>query len=457
MLIRIFNLDWRSLKGMSMSLTLCAWLSCIAMVFGGFNLHAEELWPHEMSQWEQPDITPNRGKKGTSPTPPNQFRSAPTAGSASARVASRGTQNDVVDPTSRGVHGQDFIEVSADGRALIRPLKPVTPTMVRGEDGQYTASRDTKEASPAYRLFIGDRLMVSIYGEGNTQREVIVDGAGQITYPIVGTMFVVGKTIDEVRREMNERIRKIYRYTFVTITPVQFGGQSYTVLGAVSQPGRKLLLGSETVLSALCRAGGFPTGTYRTQTVDLSDLDHAFLTRKGEYLPVDFQKLVVEGDLSQDVPLEPGDYIYVPTTLEKEIFVLGEVFIPSALGYITRLSLIDSIAMAGGLTQNASSRALVVRGSLKEPYTFYIDINLILKGCERDFALRPGDIVYVPPRQYTILRDLAQYAVRVFVGTFASDAGSNAWAEITGSTPSDNANVIPTGGPSGFAAPAPSP
>lgn len=424
----------------NMSAMLYAWVVCVAAILCSSSAYAAEQWPHETAGWEP--ISRSQAQKSTSQnTRPGQYRAAPAAGMATENIASRGSQKAIVHADDNDSVRRDLFEFAADGKTIVRPLKNFKPS--DGGDSRFSTA-DKVKADPHYRLFIGDRLTVSIYGEANTQREVVVDGSGQITYPIVGTMFVAGKTIDEVRFEMNDRIRKIYRFTFVTITPVQFGGQSYTVLGAVSQPGRKLLLGAETVLSALCRAGGFPTGTYRTQTVDLADLDHAFLMRKGEYVPVDFQKLVVEGDMTQNVPIEPGDYIYVPTSLEKEIFVLGEVLIPSALGYITKLSLIDSIAMAGGMTVNASSRAVVVRGSLKEPYSFFVDINLILKGCEPDFALRPGDIVYVPPREFTMIRDWAQYAVRVFVGTFFSDAGSNAWADITGTTPSDNVSLIPT-------------
>lgn len=320
---------------------------------------------------------------------------------------------------------------------------PVTPTSTAKV---HTISAAEKK-SPFYKLHIGDRLLISIYGEPNTEREVVIDSYGNISYPIVGTIKIVDKNIDQARQEMNDRIKKVYRFTYLNITPIEFAGQYYTILGQVNVPGKKTLLGKETVLTALCRAGGFPSGNYRTQTMELADLDHAFLTRGGEYVPVNFRTLVEDGDLAQDVQLEGGDYIYIPSSFDKNIYVMGEVFAPSTLGYINKITLAEAIIMAGGPTMQASSRAVVVRGSLCEPYTFYIDVNRIFKGCCADFALIPGDIVYLPPRKFDYVREIAKFAVRTFVGSAFSIFGQRAFQSVTGSPPElQNVNVIPGGG-----------
>lgn len=428
-------------------------ISC-SLFLGQFSPLAGQQWPHENVQFNKATTKPaEKGRHESSiKDPAKAFLSAPSA------TAWRAEDIDVPQATAHK-QGPDkgFYEFTADSIPASREIKPVKPKMASEDSNTETDEKvGTEEkrveskhvamvskSSPHYRIAIGDRLTVSIYGEMNTEREVVVDSTGSITYPIVGTLEVLGKTIDETRKAMNDRIRKVYRYTFVTISPIEFGAQYYTILGSVGAPGKKPLFGRETVLSALCRAGGFPMGLFRAQTVDLADLDHAFLMRKGDYLPVNFRSLVVEGDTSQDVELQAGDYIYIPSSLEKEIFVMGEVQMPAALGYINKVTLMEAIALAGGTTFNASSRAVVVRGSLSEPYTFFIDINLIFKGMACDFLLKPGDIVYVPPRQFTKLREVVNYAVRIFVSTMASDAGSVSWASITGTSPTENLNIIP--------------
>ena len=217
----------------------------------------------------------------------------------------------------------------------------------------------TPDDDQLYKLDFGDRLSLSIYGEPDSYREVMVDNRGLITFPVLGEIEVRGKSINHLREELNERIKEFYRYSFVNITPVQFGGQSYVVLGEVKIPGKKLMYGRETVLSALCRAGGFTTGYYRTQLMEFADLEHAFLLRKGDYVPVDFEGLIHGGQLSKDVLLEPGDYLYIPSTTDQEIYVLGEVINPTPLGYIHKITLAQALSMAGGTTIHADSRIVV--------------------------------------------------------------------------------------------------
>lgn len=332
-----------------------------------------------------------------------------------------------------------------------RPSKPMEDFLL-GDPSKRSVSIPLTDWEPIgvgelYRLNIGDRLLIAIYGEHNTERDVIVDSEGEFTYPIIGTVSVFGKTIEEVRELLNEKISKFFRYTFIAITPIEFGGQNYTILGQVLQPGSKVIYGRETLLSAICRAGGFPVGQFRANDIDLADLGHSFLLRRGEYVPVDFAALIYEGDLSQDVELKGGDYIFIPSVLDQEIFVLGEVFAPGVFSFLNSVTLLEAVTQAGGIGPNGSSRVLVVRGSLCEPYVFSVDIQKIYRGCACDFRLQPGDLVYVPPRRFTYLRQLVQSAIQTFVGSLASSAGTAAFESAFNTTSGlNNVNVIPTGG-----------
>lgn len=284
--------------------------------------------------------------------------------------------------------------------------------------------------SGPYRLRIGDVMYVSIYGEPGTGRQVTVDHTGNINYLLVGEFFVLGKTIDQVRAEMNEAIKSYFKHAFVAVTPTRFGSQYYTVLGEVRNPGKKVIQGSTSLLDALAMSGGLREGVFRTQTIDLADLGHAFLARNGEYIPVDFDKLVTQGDLSEDIELANGDYIYIPNVLYREIHILGEVKSPTTIGFVNTVSLVEAIAQARGLTDRASSRMVVIRGSLSDPETYHIDINLILRGFEPDFLLQPGDIVYAPIRKFQNLRELVRMGIRAFVLATAGVAGDKAFEYI---------------------------
>jgi polysaccharide export outer membrane protein len=159
-------------------------------------------------------------------------------------------------------------------------------------------------------------------------------------------------------------------------------------------------------------------------------LDYSFIARKGEYIPIDFTRLVKYGDLSQDIALRAGDFIYLPNKQLHKIYVLGEVRFQRTYEYLGTMTLAGVLAECGGVTLEASSRVAVIRDSLACPKQFYIDINLLLKGCAPDFELHPGDIVYVPARNFTFLRQVFRDAVRNFVNIVASDAGNASFISI---------------------------
>jgi len=49
------------------------------------------------------------------------------------------------------------------------------------------------------------------------------------------------------------------------------------------------------------------------------DLKNSFLLRQGERLPVDFDRLYRQGDLSQDIYLAPDDYLYIKPATAKQV------------------------------------------------------------------------------------------------------------------------------------------
>lgn len=293
-------------------------------------------------------------------------------------------------------------------------------------------AKKKKEETPSefYKISMGDSFYISVYGEPNTGRSVTVDYTGSIYYLAMEPIFVLGKTIPELREILNERLSALFKYVNVTITPLQFGSKFYTIMGEVGTPGKKVLQGKPTVLTAICQSGGLRTGAFRSQTIDFADLHHTFLARKGDYVPIDFYKLILQGDLSQDVPLESGDYIFVPSILNREIYVLGEVNISTTIGYLHTMSIIEAIAEARGITPIASSRAIVIRGALVNPVQYQVDIWRIFRGFEPNFILQPGDIVYVPPRRFENLKLEAQNAIASFVSSAVTFGAGKYFQEV---------------------------
>ena len=144
------------------------------------------------------------------------------------------------------------------------------------------------------------------------------------------------------------------------------------------------------MIEALARAGGVETGLYGRDTVELADLGRSFLVRNGQRVPVDFERLFQQGDLSQNVPLEPDDFLYFALASANEIYVLGQVANPGVAAFLPRTSAMSVIAARGGFTPEAfRSRVLVVRGSVTHPQTFVVDAAAILSAKKPTSNCRP--------------------------------------------------------------------
>jgi polysaccharide export outer membrane protein len=283
----------------------------------------------------------------------------------------------------------------------------------------------------SYRLKIGDILLLGVYDEPHTIREVTVGPTGSINFLMARSVPAEGRTIAELRKDLMERLKTYYKEPILTITGTNFIGDHFYISGEVNNPGKKPILGEVSLLKALSLAGGFTNRLYRNQTIDVVDFNHSFLSRNGKYVPVDFERLIRYGDLSQNVNVRSGDYIFMATYVMPKVYILGEVNRPTTIAYLDTISLAEALAEAGGLALRASSRAYVIRGSLSCPVTYCIDVNRMLKAYACNFWLEPGDIVYVPSMKFAHLKEILQGGVSSFISLLATIAGTNVFLEIT--------------------------
>ena len=283
---------------------------------------------------------------------------------------------------------------------------------------------------PPYRLQCSDRLYIVVYGDISSKRNVLVDPSGNVNYLFAKNIPARGRTIGELREDLTQRMATYYRDPLLMISLVDCLGEFYSIIGEVREPGYKKIEGNPTVLTAICEAKGFTTRLFRDQTVDQADLEKSFMVRDGEYVPIDFLSLIEEGNTSQDLRLRKGDYIYIASTGLKKVYILGEVTNPVVVEFLNGMTLSQAISECGGVTTSASSRVAVIRGSLTLPIRFLVDINRIMKGKAMDFSLEPGDIVYVPPMKFSVLKEIVKMGIANFVSVVAAAAGAATYVSI---------------------------
>ena len=293
---------------------------------------------------------------------------------------------------------------------------------------------DIKRAQWQEHLTLGpsDVLSISMVDNPDSARESVVIGPdGRISYLQVENLVASGLTIDELRAKLDTELAKFYRMPRSIIIPVSYNSKKYYVLGTVAATGVFPLNRPTTVIQALALAGGLrtgvilQTGVIEQRNVDLADLTRSFLVRNGKRVDVDFERLFEKGDLSQNVELEPEDYLYFASASANEIYVLGEVNQPGVLSFAPKETVISAIVLHGGFSDRAwKSKVLVVRGSLNHPETFVVDTAAILAGKAPDFKLEQKDIIYVSANPWSTAVDVLDTAARAFVQAFVVQATS---------------------------------
>jgi protein involved in polysaccharide export with SLBB domain len=301
----------------------------------------------------------------------------------------------------------------------VQPVAPAPATPPGTTNAALSALASHARGAWQQRLTLGpgDTLNLMLYGETDSARaEVPVGPDGRISFLQAHDIVAEGLTIDELRARLDQALAPYNSGARTIITPAAYRSKKYFVLGAVVTKGVFTLERPLTVIEALARAGGLETTMDNDRTYELADLTRSFMVRNNQRVPVDFERLFQQGDLSQNLPIEPNDYIYIASSDMNEVYVIGEVAAPGTVRFLPRTTVITAIATRGGFNDYAyKQRVLVVRGSLNHPQTFVVNTSSILSGKALDFKLQPKDIIYVHMRPWAKAEDLLHSATVAFL------------------------------------------
>lgn len=129
----------------------------------------------------------------------------------------------------------------------------------------------------------------------------------------------------------------------------------------------------------------------------------SYVVREDSMLPVDFYKLMREGDMSQNIVMRGGDKIYIAEPCDSTIMVLGEVakerVVEVPAGFTTLRS---AIAEAGGIPYTGDKSYIqVIRGNVLHPKIYSLNWQHVIHLPSDSMLLIPGDIVYVAAKPIT--------------------------------------------------------
>jgi polysaccharide export outer membrane protein len=282
-----------------------------------------------------------------------------------------------------------------------------------------------------YTLGPGDKLELEILNDPGSRATTTVGPDGKVYFHLLPGIDVWGLTLSQARDRIQEAAAKFVVNPQVAIQLRGIDSKRVWMLGRVQKAGVYAMNSPMTVLEAVSLAGGTMTSSASGTTEDLADLSHSFIIRNGERLPIDFGGLIQRGDMTQNIYLQPDDFVYFPSSMSRDIYVLGAVRLPKAVQR-NQNTLMAAIASAGGPAPEAYlSHVAIVRGSLTHPQIAVVDFRDIVKGRATDILLEPRDIVYVPYSPYRTLTKYADLILTTFARAIAINEGARAGGSET--------------------------
>jgi polysaccharide export outer membrane protein len=219
-----------------------------------------------------------------------------------------------------------------------------------------------------------------------------VSADGFIFFPHVGTLHVAGRTLDEIRLDLTEKLAVFVQDPQLQVLVAAYRGKRAQIAGEVLAPAPVPITDVPLrVQDAIALAKGFTTD---------ADPAHVTLTRGREVHHLDLFALYERGDLSQNWVLQDGDIVHVPDRGRNRVFVLGEVKKPATkvMPKDGRMTLADALGDAEGLdlTYANPGQIFVFRGQYDAPEIYHLDASspdALLLAVQ--FRLQPRDVIFV--------------------------------------------------------------
>ncbi|MFQ5443140.1 MAG: polysaccharide biosynthesis/export family protein [Nitrospinales bacterium] len=275
------------------------------------------------------------------------------------------------------------------------------------------------DISKPYTLGEGDVIKISVFNNSDLETTQAIRPDGKISVIPVGDMQASGLTVEALRERIVLQLSTLIKSPMVSVSVEQYNSnpvlmpvpivnvtveaynsRKVTVLGEVEKPGVLKIKSDITLIEGISQLGGLS---------DQADLKRAMFFRDEKLVSVDFYKLFKQGDISQNIWLKANDSIFIPSSRDNKIYVIGEVRTPGSITWEGSLTYLEAIALAGGYTRKAQNQnVVVIQGGLVDPNLTLLDAESITKRglLENNIHLTTGDIIYVPQ---TVMATMERY------------------------------------------------
>jgi len=236
----------------------------------------------------------------------------------------------------------------------------------------------------------GDSIHISVLDNPDLDQRARVTDAGEVPVQGVGNVKVASMSPADAASAIHDRFVSAHflNHPQVAVVVDQFATQNVTVIGEVRQPGAYPLSTPRPILDVIALGGGLNEIADRNILVE----------RHGDQSnPIPYMVSNDAGQaIKEQVMVNPGDTVVVPKA--GVIYVLGDVNRPGGFTMTdnqSKMSLLEALSLAGGAARTAKlGHARLIRKV--DHSEAHISLGDIEKGKQPDFAMLPGDILFVP-------------------------------------------------------------
>jgi protein involved in polysaccharide export with SLBB domain len=240
---------------------------------------------------------------------------------------------------------QKFVEQSV-GRLL-----PVFGAELFRELPSTFAPADHVPVTPDYVVGPGDQLLIRAWGQIDVNVSPVVDRAGAIYIPQIGSVPVAGLQFIQVQEFLKTAIGRIYRNFDLSVNMGQLRSIQAFVLGQARRPGAYTVSSLSTLVNAVFASGG-PNARGSMRRIRLMRRDQVVCE-------FDLYDLLQRGDKSKDQRILSGDVIYI-APVGPQVAIAGSVNSPGIYELREGGTLEELVQLAGGLTPVAAKRKAII-------------------------------------------------------------------------------------------------
>ena len=210
-----------------------------------------------------------------------------------------------------------------------------------------------QQASVLEAVGTGDTLRITVFRNPDLTTEARVTEQGNITFPLIGDVKVTGLTPQQVGASIADKLRtgRFVVNPEVSVAVAQVNSRQVSVLGNVNRPGRYPIDAANSKLTDFIAAAGGVAGPG-------ADVVTVVQVRNGQSAKtdVDLSRMFRDGNLAANLDMQPGDTIFVHKA--PMVYVYGEVQKAGAYRLEPHMTVMQAIAMGGGLTVRGTERGV---------------------------------------------------------------------------------------------------